>query len=40
MGAIKIKKYKDVQQDELKFKLAYYQKLLKENNIVEYDDEE
>lgn len=40
MGAIKIKKYKDVQQDELKFKLAYYQKLLKENNIVEYDDAE
>ena len=39
MGAIKIKRRAKVQQEEMEYKIKYYQKLLRENNIVEYDPE-
>lgn len=38
MGVIKVKRHKEVQEQELQLKLEYYQRLLQENNIVEFDE--
>lgn len=38
MGVIKVKRHKEVQEHELQLRLEYYQRLLQENNIVEFDE--
>ena len=40
MSVIRVKRYAKVKQEQLENKLKYYQRLLNENNIVQYDPTE